>query len=326
MKKLIFPFILLIAISAELQTVAGRRCGNRQISRVIGGYNAARWPWQAELLKKSKDGSFRHLCGASLINDQWVVTATHCLFANPSPQMYKVKLGEYDRYLPEPSEQVFDVTAVRLHQDFLTNKEYGYDIAVVKLSRKVNMTGSVRPICLPPPHQRIAVGTMCYLTGWGRTSYASGSARILQEVQLPIVSFADCLRGNGHLHFVDNYTMVCAGFGGNSIVSGCNGDSGGPLVCNEGGRWTLRGVVSWGDHKCAAGTTYSVFARVSSFVHWIMNKMMSPTPVFYACQDSHWYCAQWVKKNVCFSYYYKNILKKYCPVSCGYCNSSVITR
>lgn len=71
--------------------------------------------------------------------------------------------------------------------------------------------------------------------------------------------------------------MICAGYGGHSNISGCHGDSGGPLVCQneETGRWTLRGTVSWGDHYCKGGPTYSVFVRISSYIDWIKCKMTS---------------------------------------------------
>ena len=52
------------------------------------------------------------------------------------------------------------------------------------------------------------------------------------------------------------------------------GDSGGPFVCNEGGRWVLRGAVSWGHGKCRTDH-YTVFARVSNFVNWIKQKQSS---------------------------------------------------
>ena len=55
------------------------------------------------------------------------------------------------------------------------------------------------------------------------------------------------------------------------IVYNNQGDSGGPFVCNEGGRWVLRGAVSWGHSMCRTDH-YTVFARVSSFIKWIHSK------------------------------------------------------
>ena len=64
--------------------------------------------------------------------------------------------------------------------------------------------------------------------------------------------------------------MVCAGAAGSSV---CNGDSGGPLVCEENGKWVLRGVTSWVTSRACPTITYSVYARVGSYVDWVNSKM-----------------------------------------------------
>ncbi|PFX17221.1 Chymotrypsinogen B2 [Stylophora pistillata] len=57
-------------------------CGKRSfLSRVAGGEDAPRhsWPWQLSLRVLSQDGRLLHICGGSLIRDEWVVTAEHCV-------------------------------------------------------------------------------------------------------------------------------------------------------------------------------------------------------------------------------------------------------
>lgn len=75
-------------------------CGRRHdlSRRVIDGQQANRysWPWQALVIIYIKvNGVFKwfHYCGGSLIDDQWVLTAAHCVYEMKSPSQVKVVLG-----------------------------------------------------------------------------------------------------------------------------------------------------------------------------------------------------------------------------------------
>ncbi|KAK3728881.1 hypothetical protein QZH41_019791 [Actinostola sp. cb2023] len=235
----------------------------------------------------------------------------------------------HNRFKNEISTQTFGIDKMVVYPRYLTDTWYGYDIGLIKLSRPAVLNFAVGLACLPRQGDRIPVGTKCYVSGWGSTSYRSAKSITLQQTLLPIVSHHTCQAGNSWSTPIYN-SDICAGFGGNTSMHACHGDSGGPLICEENGQWVVRGAVSRGDSKCRGGTTYTVFARISSFVDWInMHTAVKPAPCVAQpdlgddCSDNHYYCALWKEKGLCKHYYFKRSLKNYCPFSCGYCTLSV---
>lgn len=43
------------------------------------------------------------------------------------------------------------------------------DVAIVKLSKPLNFTDTVRPICLPSQGEDVPLGKTCMAAGWGKT-------------------------------------------------------------------------------------------------------------------------------------------------------------
>ena len=64
----------------------GVSCGSKPAgTRIVGGIQAQKdsWPWQAMLA--SPGGS--QFCGGSLIHEQWVLTAAHCVSGASANQL-----------------------------------------------------------------------------------------------------------------------------------------------------------------------------------------------------------------------------------------------
>jgi len=246
-------------------------CGVPEVqgSRVVGGDNAKKgaWPWQILMLKNGRAG-----CGGSLISNQWVVTAAHCVARDVNyPSRFKVRVGEHDRNKKEGTEEDIQVERVIAHEGW-NPRTLDYDIALFKLSKPVKFNKWVKPVCLPKAE--LKPGTECYITGWGKIKHPGGMHYYLQQAKMPIVDSKVCEAKNKKvIPLPITSRMVCAGEGGVNPISGCHGDSGGPFVCNNNGKWELHGDVSHGSPRCKSTETYTVFARTTFFKNWIIEKM-----------------------------------------------------
>ncbi|KAM7369864.1 hypothetical protein PAMP_011154 [Pampus punctatissimus] len=243
--------------------------------RIVGGHDAKpnTWKWQASLQYDSyNDGLFYHICGGSIIGGFHIMTAAHCIL-RMNASLYRVAVGEYDRYEYEGSEQFIHVEKIIVHPDWNGDLAKGNDIAILKLTDSVYDNGFVAIANLPYLDQILPHGLTCYVTGWGLMDSHGSSPAILQEAPLPVVEHSVCSHhewwGSAALQ-----TMVCAG--GDGIIAGCQGDSGGPLNCLIDGVWRVHGVVSYGPSgACNQVSKPTVFTRVSSFIDWIFSVTQS---------------------------------------------------
>ncbi|KAL4646046.1 elastase 3 precursor-like [Arapaima gigas] len=241
------------------------------LSKVVGGEDARphSWPWQISL-QYSKNGNWYHTCGGTLISNEWVLTAAHCI---NSRNTYRVVLGKQNLKEVESGSEAIAASKLVVHEKwnplFIRN-----DIALVKLETPVTFSDTILPACLPEAGFVLPNEAPCYVTGWGRTSTGGPIADILQQALLPVVSYAICSQPDWWGSQVKE-TMVCAG--GDGVVSGCNGDSGGPLNCrNDKDIWTVNGIVSFGSGlSCNYPKKPTVFTQVSSYIDWISTNMVN---------------------------------------------------
>ncbi|XP_022803816.1 chymotrypsinogen B-like [Stylophora pistillata] len=300
--------LLLLGVSQSLG------CGQKPFSaRVVNGDNASPndWPWQISLRVNGQ-----HICGGSLIEEDWVVTAAHCVERNPSPSGYTVVVRAHARTGTTYVQQTFRLRQLFKHEGFDMGKLQN-DIALLQVNGRVRLSDKVNTVCMPQKGKRVPAGSRCYITGWGRLFGGGQAAYTLQQAVLQVVDHGRCQSVNGYMVPVDEDSMVCAEGEGKG---GCqeNGDSGGPFVCNEGGRWVLRGAVSWGHGKCRTDH-YTVFASVSNFVDWIKQKQSSGGGGNGGggggvCPDKLPNCSLYQQ-----SCRYSQYIQRLCPKSCRLC-------
>jgi len=239
-------------------------------TRVVGGVQATpgSWPWMV-MLKEQGD----HVCGGSLISEQWVLTAAHCFdgWGSKNAKRWRMLLGKHDKKKNEATQQNLAVSKIIVIPSY---DEYTVeaDIALVKLASPAKLNDRVRTVCLPSTASQLSVGKMCAVTGWGDTK-GTGKARYLNQVSVPVIADTQCSNNRWYGKEFFPGPMFCAGYAAGK-KDACTGDSGGPLMCATNGVWTVDGITSWGD-DCARARKPGVYTNVRKYVSWIEKTMRS---------------------------------------------------
>ncbi|KAL0134148.1 hypothetical protein PUN28_001177 [Cardiocondyla obscurior] len=232
-------------------------CGlANQENRIVGGRPTIpnRYPWIARLVY---DGRFH--CGASLLNNDYVITAAHCV-RNLKRSKIRVILGDHDQHVNTDGVAIMRAVSVIIRHRNFDMMSYNHDVALLKLRKSVKFTKKIRPICLPQPE-----GTV---VGWGRTSEGGMLPGKVHEVQVPIYSLAQCRKMKYRANRITD-NMLCAGRGSHDS---CQGDSGGPLLVQGADKLEIAGIVSWGV-GCGRPGYPGVYTRVTRYLKWIQTNM-----------------------------------------------------
>ncbi|GAB0088648.1 hypothetical protein DMENIID0001_031100 [Sergentomyia squamirostris] len=242
MKVLVaIPFLVVALVS----TVWGER--------VVGGSNAENpYPYQISLQLLSR-GKYRHICGGSIVNERYAVTAAHCVERFQASQL-QILAGTTTL---SHGGETYKVQEFHIHPDYQVL--YTSDIALMRTDRPFNLSNSnIEPVTLTDEYAE--GGEEAVLTGWGNViPFRPGVfPDNLQQVSLMTLSHSTC----NNFHNLSS-TEICTTrlFGG-----ACSGDSGGPLVRKKDKKQI--GVVSYGLVVCGSGYP-DVFTRVSVFRPWI---------------------------------------------------------
>lgn len=248
--------------------LASCKCGVRGVSRtrIVGGQAAQKneYPWQVALVRTGSNSPF---CGGTLLSDRTVITAAHCA---TDVSRFQVVVGEHDIRAGD-GEQRISPASWTSHPNYNTNTQDN-DFAIIQLASPVIFTTAVSPVCLPSSSGTFS-GNTATVTGWGTLSSGGSQPNILQEVDVTVASNSQCITGTAYSSGEITSNMLCASAGGKDS---CQGDSGGPLVTEEGGAFSLIGVVSWG-YGCAQANAPGVYSRVTAQKDWIQGQMRGGT-------------------------------------------------
>lgn len=122
--------------------LASRELISAGVRVLVGEY-----PWHAGLYKLERAGIASYFCGGSLINQNTIISAAHCLTESTgtiSPDRVLVKLGTVDVNILGQYGRDYNVGQIQLHPNNINNQ---HDIALLRLRTTVEYTNYILPIC-----------------------------------------------------------------------------------------------------------------------------------------------------------------------------------
>ncbi|KAG0720645.1 Phenoloxidase-activating factor 1 [Chionoecetes opilio] len=276
-------------VNGEYLIPKGSQCGKSNAGRILFGENAPlyAYPWMALLGYNDKNNP-SWSCGGALINERYVLTAAHCVhatFTTRTGPVVALRLGEHNTATnPDcPGASIVNLPCadapqdafpedIIIHTTFHERGPVSDDIALIRLDRKVTLSRSVHPVCLPAAGLDVEsfLGSRdAVVAGWGATENTDTSD-ILQVAKIPFANKTSC-----EPHYPGELVEEQVCFGGRGNVDSCFGDSGGPVFQTSRSipQYTILGIVSGGLSECGIPGAPAIYTNVAFYRKWITDNI-----------------------------------------------------
>ncbi|KAK0159122.1 hypothetical protein PV328_010045 [Microctonus aethiopoides] len=247
---------------------------------VLSGIEASlgEFPYMAALGYRTKDDvneiRIKYDCGGTIISSRFILTAAHCVSNINEHVPILVRLGSVR--LDDEGDNVQEILINNIipHPKYKRSQVYN-DIALIKLSKSIKWTTTVKPICLQTKALEsidINVNVSLIVAGWGATDIDQDSSmHLMKSPSLKLVPRKDC--GESYTGFrqlprgLDDKVLCAIDADISRHADTCQGDSGGPFIMRMLTEDIIIGITSFG--QSCGGPTPGVYTSVNAFLDWI---------------------------------------------------------
>ncbi|KAJ1953507.1 Trypsin-like serine protease [Linderina pennispora] len=243
--------------------------------RIIGGKiaPAGKFPFTASV-EISTDPENGFLCGGSVISDNYVVTAAHCMVDGETSRPFpagNIRVGTGNNNITQLSYVAAEQAFVHPDFDLATSAN---DIALIKVPKLTN--AKAVPIYGGP----IADSTPLTVLGWGRTDPVDEDSIsiMLKEAVIKVGKAKDCavyLKQVADAEYTSaDGPQICTENVLTPLADSCQGDSGQGVIIYVKGVPCLAGLTSFGSDirenpTCGLLNGYGVYTHVYHHVDFI---------------------------------------------------------
>jgi secreted trypsin-like serine protease len=190
--------------------------------RIVGGVLVPinEVPWQISF---RRHGS--HICGGSIISEDFIITAAHCVCVDATcvqsvdPSIYTIRAGSSRS---DSGGQIYEIESIVVHKGWNPTTT-DFDAAIGKMKTKIVMDANKQPIKMTVFPEKIAEGTVVMTSGFGLTQNVNEDMRDLRKVEVNVVSLSQCrATSGGECRITSN--MLCAFATGKDSCSGGKSD------------------------------------------------------------------------------------------------------